>query len=113
MEHPEDRAQKLLDHFGIAAPPCGAYIPDGWFSLVELLIVDLIALGWDRDCQQIKEKFGGLRFYIGAGSPEVWARIATAEEQAWETCEVCGALGSFKNTNGRFVACEAHGGSTP
>lgn len=22
-------------------------------------------------------------------------------------------LGSFKNTNGRFVACEAHGGSTP
>lgn len=113
MEHPEDRAQKLLDNYGIVAPPCGAYIPDGWFSLVERLIVDLIALGWDRNCQQIKEKFGGLRFYIGEGTPEVRARITAAEDDARVTCTVCGALGSFKNTNGRFVACEAHGGSTP
>lgn len=109
MEHPEDRAQALLDRYDIAPPPCGAYIPDGWFSLVERLIVDLIALGWDRNCQQIKVKFGGLRFYIGEGTPEVRGRITAAEDEAREACTVCGAPGSFRNSNGRFVACVAHG----
>lgn len=117
MEHPEDRAQALLDRYNIAPPPCGAYIPDGWFPLIERLIVDLIALGWDRDCQQIKVKFGGLRFYIGSGDAamlesihdKIRARITAAEDEAREVCIVCGAPGSFRNSNGRFVACVAHG----
>ena len=102
MEHPE---QELLDRYGIKPPLCGASIHNGWLSLVERLIVDLIALGWDRDCQQIKEKFGGLRFYIGASTPEVRARIYAAEEEARVTCAVCGAPGVFKDC---FVACGTH-----
>lgn len=102
----ENRAQELLDRYGIKPPSCGAHIPDGWFGVVERLIVDLIALGWDRDCQQIKVKFGGLRFYIGESTPEVRARIFTAENEARVTCAVCGSPGLFKSYN---VACEAHG----
>lgn len=104
-----DPTQDILDKYGILPPPCGAYLSDGWFSLVERLIVDLIALGWDRDCHQIKVKFGGLRFYVGAASEECRARIAAAEVEAESTCSICGAPGSFKNSNGRFVACGDHG----
>ena len=62
---------------------------------------------------RVATKTQGLRFYIGEGTPEVRARIVTAEDEARETCTVCGAPGSFKNSNGRFVACEAHGASEP
>lgn len=104
-----DPAQALLDKYGISPPLCGADLPDGWFPLVERLIVDLIALGWDRDCHQIKVKFGGLRFYVGEASEECRDRIAAAEGEAESTCLICGAPGSFKNSDGRFVACGGHG----
>lgn len=48
---------------------------------------------------QVKEKFGGLRFYIAYGtmSPEasdcVDARINRAEDESLKTCERCGQPG--------------------
>ena len=104
-----DPTQDILDRHGISPPPCGAYLSDGWFSLVERLIVDLIDLGWDRDCHQIKVKFGGLRFYVGEASDACRARIAAAEGEAESTCSICGAPGSFKNSDGWFVSCGVHG----
>jgi hypothetical protein len=46
---------------------------------------------------QVKEKYGGLRFYIdgASGTPDqrerVWALIDFAEAMSYRTCEVCGS----------------------
>ena len=39
-------------------------VEPGWFPLIKDLITDLIELGWNKEVCQVKEKFGGLRFYI-------------------------------------------------
>lgn len=69
---------------------------NGWESIVNNLIDELEALGWDGTLMQIKEKFGGLRFYIGLGSREMDAAISRAEEQSFKTCEECGKEGKLR-----------------
>lgn len=101
---------ELLKKYDIPPPYCGAGCGDGWLPLIERLIVKLIDLGWDKDCHQIKEKFGGLRFYIGAGEDEVRAAIDQAEAESFKVCEDCGAPG--KRRSGGWIktrcnACEA------
>jgi len=41
----------------------GVECDDGWLELIAELIRELIDSGWTREIRQIKEKFGGLRFY--------------------------------------------------
>lgn len=65
----------------------------GWLPLVTELVDDLLALGWDRDLHQIKEKFGGLRFYIGSGTEAIFNRIDEAERRSFFVCEACGSPG--------------------
>lgn len=72
----------------------------GWFPLIKELIEDLIALGWDKKICQIKEKFGGLRFYINSGSDEIHDRIAKAERDSYEICEVTGGPGKVRTDIG-------------
>ena len=60
---------------------CGYFVVDnGWLKLIKELIEDLIKLGWDKQVTQVKEKFGGLRFYINEGSDEIFNRITEAEK---------------------------------
>lgn len=68
----------------------------GWGSIIERLIPDLFALGWDGEINQVKEKFGTLRFYIGAASDEVRNRVSRAEMESDTTCEECGAPGEIR-----------------
>jgi hypothetical protein len=72
----------------------------GWYPLLKDLIVDLIVLGWDKQICQVKEKFGGLRFYIYEGSDEIHARISKAENQSYEICEVTGKPGQLRTDIG-------------
>lgn len=67
----------------------------GWTPLVTRLVYDLLALGWNGTVYQVKEKFGGLRFYIGTGSAAISARIDAAEEESFKTCEDCGEPGTL------------------
>ena len=73
---------------------------DGWFQLIKDLISDLIDLGWDKQICQVKEKFGGLRFYINTGSNEVFERIHKAEEDSYTICEETGKPGKLRNDIG-------------
>jgi hypothetical protein len=82
---------------------CGADCGDGWAPLIRDLIHDLIALGWDRDLAQIKEKFGSLRFYIGSASPEIHERISQAEDASHKICEDCGLGGTTKPWRGGWL----------
>lgn len=71
-------------------------INNGWFGLVKELIEKCIALGWDKQICQIKEKFGGLRFYINSASDEIFEEINKAEEKSFEVCEVTGNPGALR-----------------
>jgi hypothetical protein len=42
---------------------------------------------------QIKEKFGGLRFYVDGGSDKLHAAIEAAERKSLTICEKCGNPG--------------------
>jgi hypothetical protein len=82
-EHGGDPAKTCMA-WGIA---CG----DGWYKLIDELSAKLEPLG--VVAAQVKEKFGGLRFYLETGSDEAWDLVSKAEEQSYKICERCGETG--------------------
>lgn len=87
-------------------------IGNGWLRIVSDLDHDLAALDPDYTVSQVKEKFGGLRYYIGPAHEDIFdamhARISLAERQAAVTCETCGATGESRNSSGWLVTmCDA------
>ena len=101
----------LVHGYKSSAPPiidCGFMAHGaGWYKLERDLIEDLIKLGWNKEICQIKEKFGGLRFYINEGSDEIFKRIQEAEAESYETCEVCGSKEHIGRTSGWITTmCE-------
>lgn len=97
---------KIMSH-GICS--CG----NGWYGIIKRLIEDLIELGWDKQICQIKEKFGGLRFYINSGNEEIWQRIQLAESASYITCETCGELGQLRGGGWMQTLCDEHAGDRP
>jgi len=83
-----------------------ACVGKGWHRLVAALIEDLFALGWDGSLYQIKEKFGGLRFYIGSETPQIADRILKAEGESLRTCEVCGRDGKQRGQAWITTRCD-------
>jgi len=82
----------------IVKNPCSC--DDGWLQLIHDLIEELLAAGWDKQIKQIKEKFGGLRFYIGAATSEVHKIITKYEVLSYEICEDCGEKGELRRDCG-------------
>lgn len=83
----------------------------GWRNLLDRLIDDLFVLGWDGVVAQVKEKFGGLRFYIGSGDSKIWDRIQEAENESYRTCEDCGDLGKPRRGGWIKTLCDKCVGS--
>lgn len=71
----------------------GAYFGPGWKNLVKHLINDLFILGWKGHLAQVKEKFGGLRFYADGLTEEMDKLIDAAEEKSIHICDECGLEG--------------------
>lgn len=81
----------------------------GWNKLIKDLIKDLLILGWNKELCQVKEKFGGLRFYINSGSDEIFKRISEAENLSYKTCETCGQVGELRTDIGWYTTlCDNH-----
>lgn len=57
---------------------------------------------------QVKEKFGGLRFYYRGGDDTVRGMVRMAESWASNTCEVCGESGTIRNTGWIKTLCDKH-----
>lgn len=81
---------------------------DGWFHIIDLLcrwiqlIVDQNKLP-QVETTQVKEKYGGLRFYVmgGAGDDdEIDNCIDYATFLSTHTCEVCGSMDDVGQTDG-------------
>jgi hypothetical protein len=77
-------------------------VEEGWFPLIKKLIDDLIKLNWNKQVCQVKEKFGGLRFYINDGSDEIHNRIVKAETDSYSICEKTGKPGELRKDIGWF-----------
>ncbi len=99
METKELPEQELADWLVCVGP--------GWHDIIKRLVVKLDRLGWDGDIIQIKEKWGTMSFYVGAGSPEIWAAIDEAELESGRTCEDCGEPGKHRTRGWRRTVCDA------
>ena len=60
------------------------------------------------EVHQIKEKFGGLRFYYEGGDGEVSGMVRMAECWAAYTCEVCGERGTRRAGGWIRTLCDKH-----
>lgn len=112
--------EKILDRI---PPKWGKYlsIREGWYQLVLDLDHDLAELDPHYELHQVKEKFGGLRYYAEMSS-EGWEvstedqrklfnqLISDAESLSYRTCETCGAPGQVRQSGNYwvFTACEEH-----
>jgi hypothetical protein len=107
----EENTKYLREHFpnlykeygGDPTKTCMAWgitCGDGWFEIIKELSEKLEPLG--IVAAQVKEKFGGLRFYVDGTTNENWEEvhkyIDEAEIKSYETCENCGQPGK---PNGR------------
>lgn len=64
---------------------------NGWLPMIQKCIEELIAIGWNKEIIQIKEKFGGLRFYTNGLTEEGHAIVQKYEELSYRICELCGS----------------------
>jgi len=93
--------------------PRGFQCGDGWFDLIqrlcerlEPLVSELTAtlpFGKHFEVQQVKQKFGGLRFYVSHRSAAIDAEIAGASLDSQCTCEDCGHPGTLRKKDGWLV----------
>ena len=102
--NPEGFSEELFKRFSIGP---------GWFTLVKDLIKNLFESGWDGELYQVKEKFGGLRFYIGEQNPEIARIIREAERKSYEICDVCGEPGITRPGSWLRTRCDKHDTGRP
>jgi len=90
---------------------------DGWFEILWRLCVDLEPLvtemerawGHQFEVLQVKEKFGGLRFYVNCRRNEaIRQRIGIAADESFHTCEVCGQPGTLREERWIKTLCDEH-----
>jgi len=88
---------------------CGAYVGPGWVRLVENLDTKLSKLYPEYKIDQIKEKFGSLRYYVSGAGEEGYELISETEAVSAHICEECGEPGTLKGRNGWLsTRCEEH-----
>ena len=88
QEYKEKRRQQLIDQYPVAIP-----------EPIPQVTLD-----------QVKEKFGTLRFYYSGGDDYIRGLVSMAESMSGVTCETCGKPGT--STGGGWIktACKEHGG---
>lgn len=91
--------------------PCSSEIHDGWLWLVAQLHTDLIKIDPDYRIDQVKEKFGGLRYYVTLScdkekSDQCYELISKAEKDSFTICETCGLPGKELDTGWLLTTCE-------
>lgn len=106
----KDLIQKYPQQFKDIHSYTYAIFPIGWMSLVIELIDKCIAINPNFEIVQIKEKFGGLRFYINGRNPDIEPIIHEYEGKCYHTCIKCGKPGDIKYGSKAWISpyCEQH-----
>jgi hypothetical protein len=84
---------------------------DGWFDIIDTAALLIGKQPGKFVAAQIKEKFGGLRFYISSDADEtavstVYAIIDMAEHLSFRVCEVCGRPGTLRRGGWVRTLCD-------
>lgn len=94
--------------------PFGFQCGDGWFGLIDALC-ERLQFSTDQDglpqvvASQVKEKWGGLCFYVQSASEEQWSMIQMVEAMSGRICEECGQPGQVLVEGSVFLTrCQAH-----
>lgn len=97
---------KLLKHNRTLTPiQFGIECGDGWYWLLDNLISSIYYYCKNNDkpfiqITQIKEKFGGLRFYYDGGDDIIYGMVSLAESMSYKICEICGTTLKIGHTDG-------------
>ena len=96
----------------------GFAVGEGWWPILESLCANIQShIDWrvkqEQEIaqvvvEQIKEKFGGLRFYYSGGDDEISGMVRMAEAWADRSCEECGAPGKSRNGGWIKTLCDRH-----
>lgn len=109
----EERFPKMF-----AEPYGGFACGEGWWPILEALCGQIQHhIDWKNKqgnvvhqvtVAQIKEKFGGLRFYYGGGDDAIDGMVRMAESWAARSCEECGAPGKSRDGGWIKTLCDKH-----
>lgn len=96
----------------------GFAVGAGWYPILEALCANIQHYtDWkNREkevvpqvvVEQIKEKFGGLRFYYQGGDAEISGMVRMAEAWADVACEECGGIGKRRSGGWIRTLCDLH-----
>lgn len=96
----------------------GFAVGAGWYPILESLCSNIQShIDWREKqsnpipqvvVEQIKEKFGGLRFYYQGGDDEISGMVRMAEAWADRSCEECGAPGERRHGSWVRTLCDHH-----
>lgn len=112
-KHMTERFPKIF-----AEPYGGFACGKGWWPILEALCGQIQHhIDWKNKqgnvvpqvtVAQIKEKFGGLRFYYSGGDDEISGMVRMAEAWADHSCETCGAAGKSRDGGWIKTLCDTH-----
>jgi hypothetical protein len=96
----------------------GFAVGAGWYPILETLCANIQHhIDWrvkqgkeiaQVEVDQIKEKFGGLRFYYSGGDDEISGMVRMAEARADIACEQCGGIGTRRDGGWIRTLCDKH-----
>ena len=106
---------------------CWGFPGDGWYNIIDSACkIIQHHVDWKRkvepfasmtdeefdeihqpDAAQVKEKFGGLRFYVDNADDYTSGVIALAESMSYRTCEDCGVPGKQTGRGWIRTLCDA------
>jgi len=99
-------------------PYGGFAVGAGWYHILEKLCANIQShIDWkvkqgqeiaQVEVEQIKEKFGGLRFYYQGGDDEIQGMVRMAEAWADSCCEECGVIGTRRSGGWIRTLCDKH-----
>jgi hypothetical protein len=126
-KHMKERFPKMF-----AQPYGGFCCGEGWWPILESLCENVQShIDWNEKTRlklqednpyehpipvsitqvtvaQIKEKFGGLRFYYDGGDDYIRGLVSMAESWAEKSCETCGAPGTSGGKGWIKTLCPTH-----
>jgi hypothetical protein len=91
---------------GITRESAKNMVGKGWSGLIDRIYDQLNS---ETYVMQVKEKFGGLRFYVGSATEREFDVIYCAEKDSYTICEECGEPGTLREDLGWILTlCDKH-----
>jgi hypothetical protein len=122
-EQYDEFVKKLEEKYPLmfSQPYGGIAVGAGWWPIIETLCANIQSYTnwWNTNrkerpvveqvvVEQIKEKFGGLRFYYQGGDDYIRGLVTMAEAWADRSCEECGAPGTSRKGGWIRTLCDHH-----